>query len=116
MFIHCAEWAFTFQSIECVALLDGFADGLFVQTPQFQRVIHAGRHYTIAVHIEVSTQYFIAMPFDAAEYRDAHIRLYVPQSQRMIFACRQQEVRFLRVEFQLVNGMSMTYVVFVAGE
>lgn len=79
-------------------------------------MVHARRHDPIAEHIEIGTKYFVAMPFDAAKYRHAHIRFDVPQPQRMVFAGRQQQMRFFRIEFQLVDGVTVANVVFVTNE
>lgn len=82
-----------------------------IQTPQLQRVIHAARHNAISTHIKVYGQHLIAMSLHSAQDGNAHVALDVPQSYRMILAARQQKLQLVRMELQLVNGLSVADVV-----
>lgn len=55
-----------------------------VEGPQFQSVIHAAGYYTRAGHVEVRAEYLVPVTLDTAEYRYTHVRLYVPQTERVI--------------------------------
>lgn len=114
MLVDRLEGAITFVWIERIAFLHRRSDGFLIQAPQLQRMIHSAGHNLIAQHIKVGAQHFIAMTFNAAKYRNTSIRFDVPQSQRMILAGRQKHVRLFRMEFQFVDRMTVTNVVFVA--
>lgn len=71
-------------------------------------MVHAWWHDAIAGHIEIGAQHFVSMTFDTAENGYANSSSDVPQAHRMVLAGRQQQVWFVRMEFQFVDGMTVT--------
>lgn len=108
--MHRTEWSRTFVRIKRVTAANRFGNLRLVQAPQLQRMIHAARHNPIAGHIEIGAQHLVSMSLDAAKNGNAHVRLNVPQSQRIIFAGRQQNERLFRMEYQLVYGLPVANV------
>lgn len=51
------------------------------------------------------------MSLDAAEDCDAHVTLYVPQADGVIFAAWEQQLQFVRMEFQFIDGLSVANVI-----
>lgn len=114
MFVNRFEWTLGFVRIEHIALVHLLGNQRLVQPPQFQRMIHAGGDDAIAGQVEVGAQHFIAMALNTAENCYAHASANVPQTHRMILAGWEQHMRFLWMEFQLVNSVTMTDKVLMA--
>lgn len=75
---------------ECMRQLNLVLELLRVEAPQFEGMIHAAAHNAIATHIEINGEHLVTMSLDAAEDCDAHVTLYVPQTDGVIFAAREQ--------------------------
>jgi hypothetical protein len=62
-----------------------------------------------------SAQDFVAMPFDSTENRDAHVGYNIPETQSVIFACGQQQIRVCRMKLHFVYGVSVSRAMLDAG-
>ena len=99
----------TFVGSKSVGIANGFFDSGGIESPELQRVVHSGRDNLATLQIEIGADDFVSVAFDSTENRDAVIGSDIPKSNGVILWNGQEQIRVGRVEFQFVDGVSVTW-------
>jgi type IV secretory pathway VirB6-like protein len=76
--LNGSERSGTFARCKRVRIANSFFNGVRVESPQFQRVIHSARDDPSTFQIEIGTEDFVTMALDTAKNSNALISSYVP--------------------------------------
>ena len=99
IFLNGGERPGTFARCKRVGIANGFFNGVRVESPEFQRVVHSARDNPTTLQIEIGAENLVPMALDTAKNSDALIRSDVPEPEGVIFGNGQKEIGIGRVKF-----------------